>query len=87
MMSFLMAGTAFAQSSATSTTKTHNTPVGPVTHTKTVVPHGNGTHTTNTVSPGTGTKPAPYIGVTTSDPYPNKQQSTSAPTAGVTIPY
>lgn len=78
---------AHAQSRASSTTTTHTTPVGPVTHTKTVVPNGNGTNTTHTVSPGNGTRPAPYVGTTTSDPQPNREKSTTAPTAGVTIPF
>lgn len=81
------AGIAAAQPRSNSTTTTHKTPVGSVTHTQTTAPMGNGTRTTHTVTPGNGSRPAPYVGATVTDQAPNREQSTVAPTAGVVIPY
>lgn len=84
----LVAGPAVGQTTPSSASTTHkDTPVGTVTHQKTVNPIGNGTHTTNIVSPGNGSKPSVYVGTTTSDSTPNKSPSTTVPHAGMVIPF
>lgn len=75
-----------AQTMPSSSTTTHSTPIGPVTHSTSTTPMANGTYTTHTVSPGNGSSPSIYVGTVTSDPYPNKSPSTTVPTVGLTIP-
>lgn len=83
-LSFALAPAALAQSSSSITV--HQTPVGPVTHSQTVSPVGNGSVTTNTLSPGNNTTVQPYVGATTHDPHPTNTQSTTTFSVGVAIP-
>jgi hypothetical protein len=84
----LVATAGFAQptNSSSSSNTTYNTPFGPVTHTQSTSPIGNGSYTTNSVSPGNGSSIQPYVGSSTLDPYPNNTPSTTGYSVGVRIP-
>ncbi len=82
--SLALAGSAFAQGSATQ--RTYNSPLGQITHTQSTGNVGNGTVTTNTITPGNNSRVTPYVGATTFDTDPGRTQSNTAYHAGISVP-